>query len=629
MSESLGLSIGTTNLVAAHSGQPPVSRRAILTLFDDRPPEVGVPAENPNIAGPGMVLAGFVERVGDPVPLVAADGSAHRGELLLAEALDALVRGSAGTAPTETPTEIAIAVPAHWSVSAFGALRGAIRGKPSLSVAGVGATLIPDSAAALAALSAGPGLPGNGIVALCDFGGTGTSITLADAGARFAAVGETVRYPEFSGAQIDQALLTYVMDSTSEAGDSDPASTAAVGSLGRLRDACRQAKERLSAETVTSVPTDLPGYSGDVRITRTELENLIAHALTAFLGTLAQTLQRNNLSAANLAAVATVGGGAAIPLITQRLSEQLRVPIVTTPTPAFVAAAGAALLAERGPFSDDATGMATVVNTSDAPTGMSTAAWAGGAAGAAGVAGVASDGAPSSTFRALAWSQDDSTGGEPVPYAGEDYPVPPYESGQTGARPPVNFVPPDDDDAHPGAAPLPWYRRPAVIFGAAAAAAVFAIGGLAYTLTSSTGSGTETTSTSGSVTETVAPTDGGSTQAPPVTDTVTVTDSNGSPVPPSSSVTTTTTAPTTTTTPPTTTTTATTTTATTTTATTTTATTTTATTTRTTTTTTSPPPTTTRITTTSDEPYTSIITGVPAPDPVDPVIPDEPDAPAG
>ena len=42
MSDSLGLSIGTTNLVAARVGRPPVMRRAVLTLFDDRAPEVGV-----------------------------------------------------------------------------------------------------------------------------------------------------------------------------------------------------------------------------------------------------------------------------------------------------------------------------------------------------------------------------------------------------------------------------------------------------------------------------------------------------------------------------------------------------------------------------------------------------------
>jgi hypothetical protein len=74
MSDSLGLSIGMTNLVAARIGHPPVMRRSVLTLFNDRAPEVGIPSEfqaNPNLNQPGLVLGGFVERVGDPVPLVA------------------------------------------------------------------------------------------------------------------------------------------------------------------------------------------------------------------------------------------------------------------------------------------------------------------------------------------------------------------------------------------------------------------------------------------------------------------------------------------------------------------------------------------------------------------------------
>lgn len=35
-------------------------------------------------------MRGFVERVGDPVPLVAQDYPAHRGEVLTATALEAM-----------------------------------------------------------------------------------------------------------------------------------------------------------------------------------------------------------------------------------------------------------------------------------------------------------------------------------------------------------------------------------------------------------------------------------------------------------------------------------------------------------------------------------------------------------
>ena len=482
MSDSLGLSIGMTNLVAARIGRPPVMRRSILTLFSDRAPEVGVPGKNPNLNQPGMVLSGFVERVGDPVPLVAADGSAHRGERVLVEALDAMARTVGGGAP------VAIAVPAHWGPATVGALRGALRATPSLAPNGVPAALISDSVAALSALQAAPGLPSNGVVVLCDFGGSGTSITLADAGSNFDAVGETVRYHDFSGDQIDQALLNHVLGGIAEASDADPAGTAAVGSLARLRDECRQAKERLSAETATVVPAELPGFDSDIRVTRTELENLISEPLAGLLNAIDETLQRNNIPVTNVSTVATVGGGANIPLVTQQLSERLRAPVVTTPQSQLNVAAGAALVADRGLSADAPTGMAAAA---DAPTSMAAAGWAAGAAGLA-AAESASDGAASATFRALAWSQDDSPTAEPVPYSGEDYT---FDQGPTDARPQVAFADEEGYPPEPEPEPLAWYKRPPILFGAAAAAVLLAIGGLAVTLTSTSGDSSPVTET--------------------------------------------------------------------------------------------------------------------------------------
>ena len=475
MSDSLGLSIGATNLVAARVGRPPVMRSAVLTLFSDRAPEVGVAGQNPALNQPGVVLTGFVERVGDPVPLVAEDGSSHRGERVLVEALDALANTVGGGQP------VAIAVPAHWGPATVGALRGALRDKPNLSPGGVPAVLIPDSLAALTALQTAPGLPA-GVIALVDLGGSGTSITLADANTNLAPIGETVRYGDFSGDGIDQAVLNQVLAGVADANNADPAGTAAVGSLTRLRDESRQAKERLSAETATVVPVDLPGFRSDVRLTRTELDNLIAGPLSGLLAAIQETLQRNNIAPASLAAVATVGGGAGIPLVTQRLSEQFRVPVITTPQSQLNVAAGAALLADQDLAADAPTGLSPAA---DVPTGIAPAAWAAGAAGLA-ASESATDGAPSATYRALAWSQDDAAGSEPVPYTGADYSTDVY-TGPTDARPPVAFTPGEEPQYEAEPAPLPWYKRPPILFGAAAVAALLAIGGLAITLTGNSG----------------------------------------------------------------------------------------------------------------------------------------------
>ncbi len=124
MTEPLGLSIGMTNLVAARVGRPPVMRRSSSTSSPTAHPKSACRPRSPDFTGARLVLSGFVERVGDPVPLVAADGSAHRGEVVLAEALDAMARTVDGGSP------IAIAVPAHWGPGTVGALRGALRSKP-------------------------------------------------------------------------------------------------------------------------------------------------------------------------------------------------------------------------------------------------------------------------------------------------------------------------------------------------------------------------------------------------------------------------------------------------------------------------------------------------------------------
>ncbi|MBU3751502.1 MAG: molecular chaperone, partial [Mycobacterium sp.] len=513
----LGLSIGTTNLVAVRSGRTPVTRRSVLTLWGNRPAEVGVPTQNPELTSPnltqaGSVLRGFVERVGDPTPLVAADGSAHRSEIVLAAALEAMAR-AAGEG--QAFARVVVAAPAHWGPATVGALRSALGTSALLGPGGV-SRIVADSTAALTALRAAPGLPASGVVALCDFGGSGSSITLADAGAGLAPIGQTVRVRDFGGDLIDQAVLNHVLSGIGAGGHDDPGSTSAVGSLTRLREESRLAKERLSTDIATVVPVDLPGYRPDIRLTRPELEALIAEPFAAFLNALGDALENNRIPAASLTAVAVVGGTAAIPAITQRLSESLRVPVITNPDPGCAAAAGAALLAAREDAPDAPTAVAS--RAADAATTVAPTAWSVGAAGQTATEPAAA-GVPSATHRALAWSQSEPAE-EPVPYAGDD-----YYGAETGVPPGagqmVEFEPADvmPDEL---AAALPWYRRPPILFGVAAALAAVAVGGLAITLTGN--DSTPTTTTTRVTKPGESPSSSG---PPPVPVTTTVTGGNG------------------------------------------------------------------------------------------------------
>ncbi|BBX27926.1 Hsp70 family protein [Mycolicibacterium alvei] len=395
MRDCLGLSVGATNLVAI-ADHTPLMRRAVLT--------------------DGLVFTDFVGRVGDPVPLVAADGSTHRAEQLLAGAVEALTREAS---PAHRPDVSVLAVPAHWNAGAVQAVRGALPG----------VRIVPDSVAALTAIQSYPGLPARGVVALCDFGGSGTSLTLADASAGFATIGETVRYLDFSGDLIDQELLRGVLNAL----DAEPAGTAAVAALTQLREQCRDAKEQLSSRAAASVA----GAGGAIRITRAELEAVVDQPLGGVIEAMLDLLRRNGIHPARLAAVVTVGGGARIPLVTQRLSSTFRLPVTTVPQAQVIAAVGAGLLARRG-VDETATQVAVAPPVSTPGFGTATVA-----------------------ASALAWSAEDSVAevAEFVPESVTD----------DSARPEFVFSEPPLVSAP---VRLAWYRRGGVVAYAAVFLAV-------------------------------------------------------------------------------------------------------------------------------------------------------------
>lgn len=438
MAQAVGLSVGATRFTGVLLGRPALTRQSVLTLYGHRAPEVGVPSENPNVNERGLVITGFVDRVGDPVGLVAPDGSVHRGEVLVADALRALdFTVTGGRLAAEPPT---VTYPAHWRKGAVDALRSA------LTADGQQVTLVPDACAAVTALQSDPGVPTRGVIALCDFGGTGTSVTLLDAGEGYRPIGPTVRHADFSGDLIDQGLLKRVIADLSTAGAVDVYGTSALGSLNRLRAQCRFAKERLSAGTVTPLSVDVPGFNSDVRLTRNELDDEVRQPLAEFVAVLAETLDRAAVSPADFVAVASVGGGANIPVVTTTLSQHFRVPVITTPQAETTAATGAALRASRGPTDDRATVMA--------PAAVAPA--------------IVDGGQQSSTFRALAWSQAHDL--PPVAPLAEPYGryASDQAAGVSSARPQLQFEDPVEvGGGSPETAAPRWYRRPTALAGTA------------------------------------------------------------------------------------------------------------------------------------------------------------------
>jgi len=71
-----------------------------------------------------------------------------------------------------------------------------------------------------------------------------------------------------------------------------------------------------------------------------------------------------------LVAIASVGGGARIPIITTTISEHFRVPVITTGQPELTAAIGAGLASVRGTVEDEKTSMAPAAAAAVAATTM-------------------------------------------------------------------------------------------------------------------------------------------------------------------------------------------------------------------------------------------------------------------
>ena len=109
---------------------------------------------------------------------------------------------------------------------------------------------------------------------------------------------------------------------SSTGGSFDTSATSAIGSLKQLRTACRYAKEQLSSANTTALTADVPGYRGEIQLTRDDLEDAIRQPLDSFIGFFHDVLQAQRISSGDLAAVASVGGGASIPFVTRTFSEQ-------------------------------------------------------------------------------------------------------------------------------------------------------------------------------------------------------------------------------------------------------------------------------------------------------------------
>ncbi len=124
--------------------------------------------------------------------------------------------------------------------------------------------------------------------------------------------------------------------------------------LRRLRRACAAARQELSSTSAVQVDVALSGTPAGVRVTREELDELLADPVEASIEAVRGTVSAAGLGPDDLDAVLLAGGGARIPLVAERLAATLGRPVVVGTDPAATAALGAARLAAEELLAADA-----------------------------------------------------------------------------------------------------------------------------------------------------------------------------------------------------------------------------------------------------------------------------------
>ncbi|HEY2998625.1 MAG TPA: Hsp70 family protein [Acidimicrobiales bacterium] len=465
MAYTLGVDLGTTYTAAAvmRDGRAEVATLgtralevpSVVLLREDGVLLIGEPAERRSMSEPGRFAREFKRRMGDPTPILLG-GSPFSAHALMAHLLRGVVKIVADR-EGGPPDHTVVTCPANWGDYKRELLDQAIQ---QADIGPVSVATEPEAAAVHYA-STTRVAPGD-VVAVYDLGGgTFDAAVLRNTGQGFELVGDPRGIEQLGGVYFDEAVFAWVVDHMNDAfAKLDPEDAGTVAAVSRLRRDCVEAKETLSWDTDTTIPVVLPNQRTEIRLTRSEFEDLIRPALVDTVDAMRRALTSADVVPADLTSVLLVGGSSRIPLVGQMLVAELGRPVAIDVHPKHAVALGAAHLSatEAGVVGPPAeSSVATLVPPTVTRTGPTTVTAPGGNGGGA---------APGP-------GPGPHVGPGPGPASGTGPPARPRPAGGPPPRPAPPGPPPDHGPRADGG------RRRALVIGGMVAAAALVVAGVA------------------------------------------------------------------------------------------------------------------------------------------------------
>ncbi len=327
MAYALGIDLGTTFSAAAvaRNGQAEIlslgyrspTLPSIIVARESGEILIGEAAERRAMIEPLRTAREFKRRLGDPTPILL--GSAPYGaetlmSYLLRGIYDLVVEQQGGP-----PSSLVITHPANWGLYKLDLLEQAVR------LADVGdAKYITEPVAAALHYAGRERIEPGEIVAVYDFGGgTFDAALLRRTETSFEQLGEPEGIERLGGIDFDEAVFGHVLQSLGDAvEDLDPSDSTAMTAVARLRDESRQAKEVLSVDTDVTIPVMLPGVQTEVRLTRSEFEEMVEPRIGATIAAFRRAVRSADISLNDVDRILLVGGSSRIPLVRQRVREE-------------------------------------------------------------------------------------------------------------------------------------------------------------------------------------------------------------------------------------------------------------------------------------------------------------------